>query len=137
LVNTGSGSISAKFPGSAVLSAISASVRRTATGINTFDELKAYRQFNMGAPTRGTSSFIDSAILKNMLSVAIDHVTGYARGAEQRGANWTATCGASSSIAAEWIANRKINPVIKFAPELGVPASISFAGDLIGSLEEP
>jgi hypothetical protein len=72
-------------------------LRRTATSINTFDELKAYRQFNTGAPTRGTSSFIDSAILKNMLSVAIHHVMGYARGAEQLGANWTATCGASSS----------------------------------------
>jgi hypothetical protein len=51
----------------------------------------------------------------------------------------TATYGAWSSIPVEWIANRKINLVVKFAsgPLAAVPASISFASDLISSSREP
>ena len=34
------------------------------TGIKTFDDLKKAKQFNMGAPANGTSSYINEAILK-------------------------------------------------------------------------
>jgi tripartite-type tricarboxylate transporter receptor subunit TctC len=108
-----------------------------ATGIKTFDELKAYRQFNMGAPTRGTSSFVNSAMLKNMFGIAVHHVMGYAGSAEQRLAiergELDGDCGAWSSIPPEWIANGKIYPVIKFASEpiAGLPENVPFAGDLV------
>jgi len=112
-----------------------------ATGIKSFAELKAYRQFNMGAPTRGTSSFINSATLKNMFGVAVRHVMGYAGSAELRLAiergELDGDCGAWSSVPPEWIADRKINPLVKFTPEpiAGLPANVPFAGDLVGGAD--
>jgi len=107
-----------------------------ATGIRTFDDLKTYKQFNMGAPTRGTSSYINSAVLKNMFGIAVRHVMGYAGSAEQRLAierrELDGDCGAWSSVPPEWIAARKINPLISFSPEPipGLPAHVPFAGEL-------
>jgi tripartite-type tricarboxylate transporter receptor subunit TctC len=49
-----------------------------ATGIKTFDDLKKAKQFNMGAPAPGTSSYINEAVLKNMFGIAVRQVTGYA-----------------------------------------------------------
>jgi tripartite-type tricarboxylate transporter receptor subunit TctC len=107
-----------------------------ATGIRTFDDLKTYKQFNMGAPTRGTSSYINSAVLKNMFGIAVRHVMGYAGSAEQRLAierrELDGDCGAWSSVPPDWIAARKVNPLISFSPEPipGLPAHVPFAGEL-------
>ncbi len=49
-----------------------------ASGIKTWDDLKTYKRFNMGAPAPGTSSFINAAVLKNMFGIAVHQVTGYA-----------------------------------------------------------
>src|SRR4029079_14096603 len=48
------------------------------TGIKTFEDLKKVKQFNMGAPAPGTSSYINEAVLKNMFGIAVRQVTGYA-----------------------------------------------------------
>jgi tripartite-type tricarboxylate transporter receptor subunit TctC len=107
-----------------------------ATGIRTFDDLKTYKQFNMGAPTRGTSSYINSAVLKNMFGIAVRHVMGYAGSAEQRLAierrELDGDCGAWSTVPPDWIAARKVNPLISFSPEPipGLPAHVPFAGEL-------
>ena len=90
----------------------------------------------MGAPTRGTSSYINSTVLKNMFGIAVRHVMGYAGSAEQRLAierhELDGDCGAWSSVPPEWIAARKINPLISFSPEPipGLPANVPFAGEL-------
>ena len=90
----------------------------------------------MGAPTRGTSSYINSAVLKNMFGIAVRHVMGYAGSAEQRLAierrELDGDCGAWSSVPPEWIAAGKINPLISFSPEPipGLPAHVPFAGEL-------
>jgi tripartite-type tricarboxylate transporter receptor subunit TctC len=107
-----------------------------ATGIKTFDDLKKYKQFNIGAPAPGTSSYVNAAILKNMFGIAVRHVTGYAGSSEQRLAiergELDGDCGAWSSVPPDWIKNRKVNPVISFAPVPipGLPPSLPFAGDL-------
>src|SRR5262249_51778397 len=91
-----------------------------ASGIKTWDDLKTYKRFNMGAPAPGTSSFINAAVLKNMFAIAVHQVTGYAGSAEQRLAiergELDGDCGAWSSVPPEWISNKKINPVVKFTP---------------------
>src|ERR1700730_1503039 len=90
----------------------------------------------MGAPTRGTSSYINSAVLKNMFGIAVRHVMGYAGSAEQRLAierrELDGDCGAWSSVPPDWIAARKVNPLISFSPEPipGLPAHVPFAGEL-------
>src|SRR5499433_1888695 len=112
-----------------------------ATGIKTWDDLKAYKRFNMGAPAPGTSSFINAAVLKNMFGIAVHQVTGYAGSAEQRLAiergELDGDCGAWSSVPPEWISNKKINPVVKFTPLPipGLAADVPFVGDLTRSWE--
>src|SRR3977135_2802887 len=77
-----------KFTGIAWIGSITRDLRVcyawAATGIKTWDDLKKYKQFNMGAPAQGTSSFVNSAVLKNMFGIAVHHVMGYAGSAEQR-----------------------------------------------------
>jgi tripartite-type tricarboxylate transporter receptor subunit TctC len=107
-----------------------------ATGIKTFGDLRKYKQFNIGAPAQGTSSYVNAAVLKNMFGIAVRHVTGYAGSAEQRLAiergELDGDCGAWSSVPPDWISNRKVNPLISFAPVPipGLPPDLPFAGDL-------
>src|SRR6266849_5701094 len=107
-----------------------------ATGIKTWDDLKKYKQFNMGAPAPGTSSFINAAVLKNLFGIAVHQVTGYAGSAEQRLAiergELDGDCGAWSSVPPEWISNKKVNALVKFAPMPipGLAADVPFVGEL-------
>jgi len=112
-----------------------------ATGIKTFDDLKKAKQFNMGAPAPGTSSYINEAVLKNMFGIAVRQVTGYAGSAQQRMAiergELDGDCGAWSSVTPDWVANNKINPLITFTP-LPIPKlkpGVPFAGDLAPNQE--
>jgi tripartite-type tricarboxylate transporter receptor subunit TctC len=112
-----------------------------ATGIKTFDDLKKARQFNMGAPAPGTSSYINEAVLKNMFGIAVRQVTGYAGSAQQRMAiergELDGDCGAWSSVTPDWVANDRINPLITFTP-LPIPKlkpGVPFAGDLAPNQE--
>ncbi len=110
-----------------------------ATGIKIFADLKGAKQFNMGAPAPGTSSFINEAILKNIFGIAVRQVTGYAGSPEQRLAiergELDGDCGAWSSVPPEWVSGRKVNPLIRFSPDPipGLPPSVPFAGDLAPS----
>jgi hypothetical protein len=76
-----------------------------------------------------------------MFGIAVRHVTGYAGSAEQRLAiergELDGDCGAWSSVPPDWISNRKVNPVISFAPVQipGLPPGVPFAGDLAPSQE--
>ena len=107
-----------------------------ATGIKTWDDLKRVKQFNIGAPAPGTSSYLNAAVLKNVFGIAVHHVTGYAGSSEQRLAiergELDGDCGAWSSVPADWISGRKVNPFIRFSPLPfpGLPADVPFARDL-------
>jgi len=112
-----------------------------ATGIKTFDDLRNYKQFNIGAPAPGTSSYINAAVLKNMFGIAVRHVTGYAGSAEQRLAiergELDGDCGAWSSVPPDWISNKKVNPVVSFSP-VPIPRlapGVPFVGDLAPNQE--
>jgi tripartite-type tricarboxylate transporter receptor subunit TctC len=111
------------------------------TGIKTFDDLKKAKQFNMGAPAPGTSSYINEAVLKNMFGIAVRQVTGYAGSAQQRMAiergELDGDCGAWSSVTPDWVANDRVNPLITFTP-LPIPKlkpGVPFAGDLAPTQE--
>jgi tripartite-type tricarboxylate transporter receptor subunit TctC len=112
-----------------------------ATGIRSWGDLKAYAQFAMGTPARGTSSFLNSAVLKNMLGIRVRHVLGYPGSAEQRLAiergELDGDCGTWSSIPPDWISSRKAIPLVSFSPDPipGLPAGVPFAGDLLADQE--
>jgi tripartite-type tricarboxylate transporter receptor subunit TctC len=113
-----------------------------ATGIRTFDDLKRQKRFNMGAPAPGSSAFINEAELKNLFGIAVHQVTGYAGSAETRLAierrELDGDCGAWSSVPPDWIASRKINPLVKFASMAvpGLPPDVPFAGDLAANKQD-
>jgi tripartite-type tricarboxylate transporter receptor subunit TctC len=107
-----------------------------ATTIKSWDDLKRTKRFNMGAPAPGTSSFVNAAVLKNLLGIAVHQVTGYPGSAELRLAiergELDGDCGAWSSVPPEWVANKKINPLLKFTPMPipGLAVDVPYAGDL-------
>jgi len=113
-----------------------------ATGIRTWDDLKRQKRFNMGAPASGSSTFVNAAVLKNLFGIAVHQVTGYAGSAQARLAiergELDGDCGAWSSVPADWIDNRKINPLVSFAPVPipGLAADVPFVGDLARNRED-
>jgi tripartite-type tricarboxylate transporter receptor subunit TctC len=133
------------FLGVAWIGSISRDLRAcyawAATGIKSLDDLKRYKQFNMGAPARGTSSYVNSAVLKTVFGVAVHHVVGYTGSAEQRLAiergELDGDCGAWSSLPADWLGGRKINALISFSPRpiAGLPPGVPFARDLAPAQE--
>jgi tripartite-type tricarboxylate transporter receptor subunit TctC len=133
------------FVGVAWIGSISRDLRAcyawAATGIKSFDDLKRYKQFNMGAPARGTSSYINSAVLKTVFGVAVHHLVGYTGSAEQRLAiergELDGYCGARSSLPADWLGGHKINAPISFSPRPipGLPPGVPFARDLAPAQE--
>jgi tripartite-type tricarboxylate transporter receptor subunit TctC len=134
-----------KFTDVAFLGSITRDLRACyawgATGIKTFEDLKKVKQFNMGAPAPGTSSYINEAVLKNMFGIKIRQVTGYAGSPQQRMAiergELDGDCGAWSSVTPDWIANNKINPLITFTPLPipKLPPGVPFVGDLAPNQE--
>ena len=107
-----------------------------ATGIRSWEDLKRAKRFNLGAPAPGTSSFINAAMLKNLFGIAVHQVTGYAGSAQTRLAiergELDGDCGAWSSVPQDWVANNKINPLLKFTPLPipGLAGDVPYAGDL-------
>jgi hypothetical protein len=106
------------------------------TGIKTWDDLKKYKHFNIGAQAPGTSSYVNAAMLKNIFGIMVRHVTGYTSSAEQRLAiergELDGGCGTWSSMPPDWINSKKVNPVIKFSPVVlpGLSEEVPLARDL-------
>lgn len=113
-----------------------------ATGIKTWSDLLRYPRFNIGAPAAGTSTYINAAILKNLFGVKVHHVTGYPGSAEERLAiergELDGGCGAWSSNPPDWIANKRINPLVTFSPEPtpNLAPDVPFAGDLLANADD-
>ena len=113
-----------------------------ASGIKTWADLVKYERFNIGAPAAGTSTYINATVLKNLYGVKVHHVTGYPGSAEERLAiergELDGGCGAWSSNPPEWIANKKINPVVSFSPvpTPNLTGDVPFAGDLLKSADD-
>jgi tripartite-type tricarboxylate transporter receptor subunit TctC len=106
-------------------------------GVMTLADLKKKDRVHFGLTGVGSSSDLNQRILKNIFGVHLQQVPGYPGSAEQRLAiergELDGDCGAWSSIPEEWIADKKINPVIRSssatAPDLppGVPFSVDIA----------
>ncbi len=113
-----------------------------ATGIKNWGDLLKHARFNIGAPAAGTSTYINAAILKNLFDVKVHHVTGYPGSAEERLAiergELDGGCGAWSSNPPDWIANKRINPLVTFSPvpTPNLTGEVPFAGDLVKTAED-
>jgi tripartite-type tricarboxylate transporter receptor subunit TctC len=126
------------FVGSAAADA-RACYARANLGIKTFqDLLKRQQPFATGATGRGSSSYTDFAILKNMFGARVNQILGYPGASEQRLAiereELDGECGSWDSIPKNWIAGKKINVFLRVsravAPDMpNVPHVSDFATD--------
>jgi tripartite-type tricarboxylate transporter receptor subunit TctC len=108
-------------------------------GVKTLADLVKKPKVHYGSTGAGSSSDLNQKIMKNIFGVKLQQVSGYPGSAEQRMAiqrgELDGDCGAWSSIPADWIRDKKINPVIKSSPATaadmppGVPFSIDIAPD--------
>jgi tripartite-type tricarboxylate transporter receptor subunit TctC len=112
-----------------------------ATGLKTWDDVAKRDEFILGGTAPGSSSYNNSAVLKNVFGLKIRRVLGYPGSAEQRLAiergELEGDCGSWSSINPEWRRSNKVNPFVRFSK--GKPADMPdtpFIGDLAKTPEQ-
>ncbi|MFN3891044.1 MAG: Bug family tripartite tricarboxylate transporter substrate binding protein [Beijerinckiaceae bacterium] len=91
-----------------------------AKGIKTWDEVMAAKELNFGGTGKGTGSYVNGAILRNVFGAKIKHILGFPGSAEQRLAiergELDGDCGSFSSIPDDWVRDKKINVFVMFSP---------------------
>jgi tripartite-type tricarboxylate transporter receptor subunit TctC len=111
------------FLGSATADA-QACYARAELGIRSLqDLLKREKPFSAGATGRGSSSYTNFAILKNVFGARINQILGYPGASEQRLAvergELDGECGSWDSVPKEWIAKNKINVYLRMSRAAG------------------
>lgn len=107
------------------------------TGVKTWDDMIKRPQVIMGDTGAGSSSYVNQKMLQEVFGVKLKQILGYPGSAEKRIAiergELEGDCGSWTSIAEDWIRDKKINLVLRFSPHvaLGLPESVTYAGDLV------
>ena len=115
---------------------------RRETGIHDLKELAERKEIIFAATAAGTSGNLNLAILKDLFKVKLKQVLGYPGSAAKRLAfergEVDGDCGGVDTIPEQWLAERKINMLVRFLPELLAPVdqSVPFAGDLLSDNED-
>jgi tripartite-type tricarboxylate transporter receptor subunit TctC len=108
-----------------------------ATGIRTFDDLMARREFVIGTTAKGSNAYVNGAILQRILGAPVRQIAGYPGSNEERLAvergELDGGCGSWSALPPDWIAGHRINPLVSFSQRRpdDMPAGIPYAGDLV------
>jgi tripartite-type tricarboxylate transporter receptor subunit TctC len=108
-----------------------------ATGIRTFDDLMARREFVIGTTAKGSNAYVNGAILQRILNAPVRQIAGYPGSNEERLAvergELDGGCGSWSALPPDWIASHRINPLVSFSQKqpADMPAGVPFAGDLV------
>ncbi len=111
------------------------------TNIKNWDDLAAAKEINFGATGRGSTNFVNAAMLKRIFNINVKHVLGFPGSAElklaiERG-ELDADCGSYSSIPAEWLSDKKINLIVSFsAGPSDVPPEVPYAGKFAKTPEQ-
>ena len=112
-----------KFTDVAFLGSASAEIRTCfawhTTGVKTLADLLAARQFATGHSGTGAATYIDAAIIKNVLGARLKQITGYPGLTEQRVAvergELDGDCGPYASIPPEWITSGKAHVLVRIS----------------------
>jgi tripartite-type tricarboxylate transporter receptor subunit TctC len=123
------------------------------TPIKDWDAMAAAKEFVVGATGTGTGSYVNGAILHNLFKINIRQVLGYPGAAQQRLAvesgELQGACSEWNAIPANWIIDKKINPVVKWikdsppdfnypgAPYIGDKAPNEEVREIIAMLSSP
>ena len=106
------------------------------TGIKNWHDMMARRQFLIGTTAKGSQAYVNGAILRKIFAAPVRQVAGYPGSAEERLAiergELEGDCASWSSIPPDWIADRKINPLVRFSPKrpADMPADVPYIVDL-------
>ena len=108
-----------------------------ATGIKTIGDAVKRKEFLIGVTAKGSNAYVNGAILRNALKVPVRQISGYPGSAEQRMAlergELEGNCGSWTAMPPDWIAQKKINPLLRFSQkrpddmDLSVPYVLDLA----------
>ena len=108
-----------------------------ATGIRSWDDLMARREFVIGTTAKGSNAYVNGAILQRILHAPVRLIAGYPGSNEERLAvergELDGGCGSWSALPPDWIAGARINPLVSFSRKrpADMPAGVPYAGDLV------
>jgi tripartite-type tricarboxylate transporter receptor subunit TctC len=114
----------------------------TASGIKTWQEMMARKEFLIGNTARGSNAYVNGAILRKVFHAPVRQISGYPGSNEQRLAlergELEGNCGSWTAIPQDWIVNHKINALVRFSPKrpADMPASVPFVNDLATTQEQ-
>jgi tripartite-type tricarboxylate transporter receptor subunit TctC len=109
---------------------------RAETGIKTWNDVLQSQKLSFGETGRGSASYVDSGILRDILGVKLKTILGYAGSAEkmiavERG-ELDGDCVSFSSIPKKWLSERKIKIISRGSlvavPDM--PADVPYVMDL-------
>jgi tripartite-type tricarboxylate transporter receptor subunit TctC len=90
-----------------------------ASGIKTWDEMMSRKEFLIGNTAKGSNAYVNGAILRKVFHAPVRQISGYPGSNEQRLAlergELEGNCGSWTAIPQDWIVNRRINPLVRFA----------------------
>jgi tripartite-type tricarboxylate transporter receptor subunit TctC len=113
-----------------------------ATGIRTWDDMMKRKEFLIGLTARGSAVYANGAALQRIFHAPVRHIAGYPGSNEQRLAvergEIEGACASWSAIPQDWIANRKINVLVRFGPQrpADMPPDVPYVNDLTASKEQ-
>jgi len=112
------------------------------SGIKSWQEMMARKQFLIGNTARGSNAYVNGAILRKVFHAPVRQISGYPGSNEQRLAlergELEGNCGSWTAIPQDWIVNRKINALVRFSRKrpADMPASVPFVNDLASTQEQ-
>jgi tripartite-type tricarboxylate transporter receptor subunit TctC len=113
-----------------------------ATGIRTWDDMMARKEFLIGTTAKGSNAYVNGAILRKVFDAPVRQIAGYPGSNEQRMAiergELEGNCGSWSAMPQDWVVNGKFNALVRFSPKrpADMPASVPFIGDLATTKEQ-
>jgi len=113
-----------------------------ASGIRTWQEMMARKEFLIGNTAKGSNAYVNGAILRKVFQAPVRQISGYPGSNEQRLAlergELEGNCGSWTAIPQDWIVNHRINALVRFSPKRppDMPASVPFVNELATSQEQ-
>jgi tripartite-type tricarboxylate transporter receptor subunit TctC len=113
-----------------------------ASGIKTWDEMMARKEFLIGNTAKGSNAYVNGAILRKVFHAPLRQISGYPGSNEQRLAlergELEGNCGSWSAIPQDWIVHHRINALVRFSAKrpADMPQSVPFVNDLAKSQEQ-
>jgi tripartite-type tricarboxylate transporter receptor subunit TctC len=90
-----------------------------ATGIKTLKDMLGRKEFLIGLTAKGSAVYANGRALQKLFNAPIRQIAGYPGSNEQRLAiergELDGACASWSAIPQDWIGNRRINPLVRFA----------------------